>query len=175
MSGNTAFYTVAGLIVALVGTFATILTIPEMREFFGLSNEPTPPGEPTALQTDYSDSVGVYTGQSTNKTMRAEGTTTLDIRDIQSPYGNARANVEWGGNLNGNGNLSGTVSQDGSMDLSGDVHSCVPPNCVLTYIWDADLDCEFGSRNEVDCTYTLSPRQGNTSGKQEGQMKLTKR
>lgn len=177
MSKNAAFYTIAGLLVAIVGTFATILTVPEVREALGLGlgDDPPPEDEPTTPQTDYSGWVGVYTGESVNQTMRMAGTSTLDIRDIRSPYGNARANVEWGGNLSGTGSLSGTVDQNGSLDLAGDIHACAPPNCQVNYIYDGDISCKLSSRNKLDCNYTISPRQGNPYGKQEGTMSLTKR
>lgn len=124
----------------------------------------------------YSDRQGAYIGTTTNKTLGVSGSTSLNIEKIDESNGSVTASINWGQGLNGKGNLYGQVSSSNpdSMKLNGDIYVYSDSSQTNYYITDGELNCTFTSQNQLQCSYTLSPRLGNTFGQQKGDMQLTK-
>lgn len=155
-------YAVVSILVAVIGAYAVVRAG---------DNGGDPPPEPPP--TDFSERVGVYTGQTTNKTFNVSGVGRLDLKNIESPNGDVEAAINWSQGLVGDANLSGQIDETGVMKLSGDIYSATDETRTNFLIFDGELDCKFASKTYIRCTYELQPRPGNPVGTQNGEMSLT--
>src|SRR5919112_3960253 len=115
---------------------------------------------------DYSNRVGVYTGENFDKTTGFTYAASLELRSIDGNSGNVDAYVDFNttsdpNDLAARGNLFGTIGEDATMNLAGDIYAGQT-------IWDGKLDCQFTAPEAIECTWNLKPRSSNSSGSHEG-------
>jgi hypothetical protein len=123
-------------------------------------------------EPDYSNRVGVYTGEGLNKTTGSRTTAALDLQSIDGNTGNVEGYLDLNtssdpSNTAGRGNVSGTIAEDATMHLAGDIYAG-------QYVFDSEFDCRFTDPEAIECTGTLDPRPGNPSGSHEVTLSLTK-
>ena len=159
------------ILVALIGTFGKLLIERPSASNYDRSagEQPSvhaPPPASVAARTDWVSRLGLYAGESLNRTGYARGATLLDLKAVD-PSGKVRGAIEWSQGLYGSGTLVGTAA-DNTMDLSGTIMA------VETGIWECDLRLTFTSANAIRGTYRLYPRPGNPNGTQDGEFTLTR-
>ena len=130
--------------------------------------QPAPPPTLHPKSVDLSSRIGVYIGQSVNKTYHGQGIALLDIRNIENSSGRVSAQITWSRGLTGEGSLSGIMENNGLMELSGTILS-------EAGIWDTDLHCKFVDQRSVRCRYRLYPKPGNPYGTQDGEFSASYR
>jgi hypothetical protein len=159
------------LLAAVIGAWATSHqpAQPAPANTAGVTLSRTELGTSNETITDFSERIGVYAGESVNKTAGyTHGMTLVDLRSIEKPYGKIRGQLTWSHGLYGDGTISGDVDKTGSMSLSGTILS------AQTGTWDVDINCMFTMSNTLRCTYRLFPKPGNPNGTQDGEFTVVK-
>lgn len=115
----------------------------------------------------FSDIVGIYVGQSLNKTAYGKGKTMLDIQEVDRQSRKVKAYLIWSEGLYGEGSLYGTIN-DNVIELSGTMIS------GITGLWDCDLQGRYLRNKLIKGTYRVYPRPGNPNGTQAGEFLVSR-
>ena len=123
----------------------------------------------------FSDKVGRYTGQAatSSTTYSRSGRTVLAIDSINGQ--DVKATLHSDSGLYADGPLSGIISgKDPVMTLNGRLTGSTGGFSSRTYTTDVELQCQFPSRDQIECSYTSSPESDTSNSAQNGSMTLTK-
>jgi hypothetical protein len=124
---------------------------------------------------NFSNKIGRYTGQpvSSDSTFNKSGATMLSINNIKGEDVEATIHSDRG--LYGDGQLSGTISgNDPVMTLNGTITGYTGRYPLKSYTANIELQCQFPSQNQTECSYSLSPESDNSISTQNGNMTLSK-
>jgi len=154
-------WAIVTILVAIIGAYVTLKSTERSPV---VSQEHT--AESNSVRSRFPDIIGIYIGQSLNKTAYGKGKTTLDIQEIDRQSGKLRAYITWSEGLYGEGSLYGRISGT-SIELSGTIIS------DIAGIWDCDLQGNYFRNGSIKGTYRVYPRPGNPNGTQSGEFSVS--